>query len=123
MGTEIVVVEDDEGVRDLVAYRLRTDGFDVTTYEDGRAAWEALVSRASPPDAVVTDVMLPGIDGLTLLRRIRGHDGLASVPVILLTSRGLESDVTEAFASGATDYLTKPFRPNELLARVRRVVG
>lgn len=117
MTTEIVAADDDETIRDIVRYKLGGPDRNVTLFENGRECWEYL-ERADPPDIVVTDVMMPGLTGLQLLERIRSDASLASVPVIVLTSRGREEHVVEGFERGATDYISKPFSPNELLARV-----
>ena len=113
----ILVVDDDANVSEVVARYLRREGFEVETVADGRVA----VDRAlvDPPDLVVLDLMLPGLDGLEVCRRLRA---LAPVPVIMLTARGDESDRVVGLELGADDYMTKPFSPKELVARVRAVL-
>ena len=120
MGGVIAVIDDDEAMRELVRYRLRNDGYEVLSFEHGAAVWEALDGGSIDPDLIVSDVMMPGLDGITLLKRLRADERFEELPVVLLTARGREEDVLEGFESGVSDYLTKPFRPNELLARVRR---
>jgi DNA-binding response OmpR family regulator len=113
----VLVVDDEPIVRDVVVRYLERDGFRTLTAADGETARE-LVKRESP-SLVVLDVMLPGIDGLSLCRWIRASSDL---PVILLTARGEEADRIVGLELGADDYVTKPFSPRELAARVRTVL-
>lgn len=116
--TEIVIADDDETIREIIEFKLISKGWDVTAFENGRECWRYLESN-DPPDVVVLDVMMPGLSGLQVLQRIRNDDSISSIPVILLTSRGREEHVVEGFERGATDYMTKPFSPNELVARIK----
>src|SRR5437879_740408 len=113
----ILVVDDEPIVRDVVVRYLERDGFRTLVAADGEAA-KALLERELPA-LVVLDVMLPGIDGLSLCRWIRSN---SAVPVILLTARGDEADRIVGLELGADDYVTKPFSPRELAARVRTVL-
>lgn len=113
----ILVVDDDTNVAEVVARYLGREGFDVETVGDGRIAVDRAL--ADPPDLVVLDLMLPGLDGLEVCRRLRA---LAPVPVIMLTARGDESDRVIGLELGADDYISKPFSPKELVARVRAVL-
>jgi DNA-binding response OmpR family regulator len=113
----VLVVDDEPIVREVVVRYLERDGFDTLEAADGEAA-RALIEQ-SDLDAVVLDVMLPGVDGLALCRWIRGRSEL---PVILLTARGEEADRIVGLELGADDYVTKPFSPRELSARVRTVL-
>ena len=113
----ILVVDDEPIVRDVVVRYLERDGFQTLVAADGEAA-KALLERELPA-LVVLDVMLPGIDGLSLCRWIRSN---SDVPVILLTARGDEADRIVGLELGADDYVTKPFSPRELAARVRTVL-
>ncbi len=113
----IVVVEDDMAIADVVVRYLEKDGFRVDSYGHGGEALDALL--ADPPDLVILDLMLPGIDGAELFRRLRA---LAPVPVVMLTARGDESDRVIGLEMGADDYITKPFSPRELVARVKAVL-
>jgi DNA-binding response OmpR family regulator len=122
MTGQIVIADDDETIRDIVEFKLSGPDRTVTAFENGRACWEHLESN-EPPDLVVLDVMMPGLTGLQVLERMRDDEGLASVPVIVLTSRGREEHVVEGIERGATDYMTKPFSPNELVARANRYLG
>ncbi|MFB6295248.1 MAG: response regulator transcription factor [Halobacteriales archaeon] len=118
MSNDIVIADDDDTIRELVEYKLSNAGQDVTAFENGQTCWEHL--KGVSPALVVLDVMMPGLSGLQVLDRIRDDDELSEVPVILLTSRGREEHVIEGLETGATDYMTKPFSPNELVARVKR---
>ncbi|HZD88149.1 MAG TPA: response regulator transcription factor [Gaiellaceae bacterium] len=113
----VLVVDDEPIVRDVVVRYLERDGFETLIAADGDAARELIERRE--PSLVVLDVMLPGTDGLALCRWIRGRSDL---PVILLTARGEEADRIVGLELGADDYVTKPFSPRELAARVRTVL-
>jgi two-component system, OmpR family, alkaline phosphatase synthesis response regulator PhoP len=117
----ILVADDEEDVRELVSYRLTRSGYDVIDAVDGEEAFRLASERV--PDLMVLDVMMPRLDGYELTRRVRAEESLRSVPVILLTARSQESDVSRGFEVGADDYLKKPFSPDELVARVRAVLG
>lgn len=116
----IYVVEDDAGVRELELYALKQAGYEAEGFEEPAAFREA-VERALP-DAVLLDVMLPGEDGLSLLRFLRQGARTRRVPVILVTARSAEMDKVRGLDDGADDYLTKPFGVMELLARVRALL-
>jgi DNA-binding response OmpR family regulator len=113
----VLVVDDEPIVRDVVVRYLERDGFETMTAPDGDEARRLIETR--DPSLVVLDVMLPGTDGLSLCRWIRGRSNL---PVILLTARGEEADRIVGLELGADDYVTKPFSPRELAARVRSVL-
>ncbi len=115
--TQIVIVEDEPSISEVVGLYLKRAGFDVTTYSDGLSAYEQLAKKL--PDLVILDVMLPGMDGFSLIRSIRDR---SDVPVILLTSRREESDRIAGLELGADDYVVKPFSPQELVSRVRAVL-
>ena len=117
----ILVADDEEDLRELVSYRLSRSGYEVVEAVDGQEAFELATERT--PDLMVLDVMMPRLDGYELTRRVREQDSLRSVPVILLTARSQETDVSRGFDVGADDYLKKPFNPDELVARVRAVLG
>ena len=116
----ILVCDDDELLRELLQFRLKAKGFDVVVASDGR---EALASiQTTYPDAVVLDAMMPGMDGFEVLRRLREEDGTRDIPVIMLTARKGERDIVDALRLGASDYLSKPFIPDELSARLMRLL-
>ena len=119
---KILIVEDDPAVRDVVNHALSREGMATVAVEDGEAALERLRREAEPFDLVVLDIMLPGMDGISVCREIRtGEAGSASseVPVVILTARDDEINVVVGLEVGADDYITKPFRPSELVGRVR----
>lgn len=113
----VLVVEDEPAIAEAVVARLRSEGFDARSVGDGRQAVE--VCRTLKPDLVVLDLMLPGIDGLEVCRRIQAD---RRVPVVMLTARDEETDLIVGLAVGADDYVSKPFSPRELVARVRAVL-
>ncbi len=116
-GTKVLVVDDEPTVREVVVGYLRRDGHDVAEAADGSTALELL--DADPPDLVVLDMMLPGVNGLDVLRRVRA---VSDIPVIMLTARAEEPDRVSGLELGADDYVTKPFSPRELAARVNGVL-
>jgi DNA-binding response OmpR family regulator len=113
----ILVVEDDPTTSQTVALYLRTEGFEVICRGDGRGALESAADR--PPDLVILDLMLPGLDGREVCRRFRAA---SDVPIIMLTARTAEADRVEGLELGADDYVAKPFSPRELVARARAVL-
>lgn len=117
----VLVADDEDDVRDLVVYRLSRSGYDVVEALDGEEAFRLATEQT--PDLIVLDVMMPRIDGYELTRRLRAEPATSRVPVILLTARTQENDVSQGFEAGADDYLKKPFNPDELVARVRAVLG
>lgn len=116
-----LVAEDDEQIAHLLRFILEREGYEVHAAHDGRVALE-LIGRLAPPAVVTLDVMLPHADGYELLGKIRAQPGWAAVPVLLLTARSQEKDIVRALDAGASDYLVKPFKPDELRARIRRLV-
>jgi DNA-binding response OmpR family regulator len=116
-----VVVEDDQIIVTLLEHMLSRQSFAVRVARDGRQATE-FIETLPPPDLVLLDVMLPYVDGFELIRKIREHATWNQVPVIMLTSKSQEQNIVRALDYGANDYLVKPFRPGELLARIRRVM-
>jgi two-component system, OmpR family, alkaline phosphatase synthesis response regulator PhoP len=118
---KVFLVEDDPAVRDVVEHALVREGMQTEVIGDGEAALEHLRS-AEPYDLVILDVMLPGMDGVSLCRELRGGQAgpaLVDVPIIMLTARDDETSVVVGLEVGADDYITKPFRPRELVSRVR----
>ena len=118
MAARVLVVDDDPTVSDVVRRYLERAEYEVTLAADGQGALDAV--RASRPDLVVLDLMLPGIDGLEVCRRLRRDD--PNLPVVMLTALGDEADRVVGLSLGADDYVTKPFSPRELVARVRTVL-
>ena len=115
-----MVIEDEKEIRDLVRYNLERAGYRVATAADGEAGLQQLF--AARPDALVLDLMLPGASGLEILRELRGEPTTNDLPVLVLTARSAEMDKLLGFEHGADDYLTKPFSPRELVARVKALV-
>ena len=113
-------VEDDASIRDIEVYALRSTGFEACGFEDGAEFWDALHARPLP-ELVVLDVMLPGLDGIELLRRMRAEEALAGIPVVMATARGAEYDKIQGLDLGADYYLTKPFGVMELVSCVKAV--
>lgn len=111
----VLVVDDDETVRDLLAYKLGGAGCQVVTAGDAEEAWERLESESF--SLVLLDRMMPDLDGTALLRRMQGDDATARIPVIFLTARRTAAEVVDGLLSGATDYITKPFDPDEVVKR------
>lgn len=120
MSAMILIVEDESAIRDLIRMNLEANGFTTASAEDGYQALDRI--KALRPDLVLLDWMLPGLDGLGVLRKIKAEAALASIPVIMLTAKGEESDVVLGLEMGASDYITKPFSNKVLVARVRALL-
>ncbi|MGE4286875.1 MAG: response regulator [Phycisphaerae bacterium] len=117
---KILVIEDEADVRELLKFNLESRGYDVETCSDGRMALEA--ARRNHPDLILLDLMLPGVDGFTICKRIKGETDTASIKVIMLTARDDENDIVKGLELGADDYITKPFSPKILMARINTVL-
>lgn len=113
----LLVIDDEANLRHTLGYALRQEGYEVLTADDGERGLEAF--RESRPDAVILDVMLPGLDGLEVCRRLRRE---SDVPILMLTARDTELDTVVGLEVGADDYLAKPFSMRELIARVRAML-
>lgn len=120
MSSRVLVVEDESAIRELLRVNLQHAGFDAVICESAEAAAAALALQ--PPDLILLDWMLPGQSGLEFARSLRGHPRHKDIPVILLTARAQEGDKLQAFDVGADDYVTKPFSPRELIARIRALL-
>jgi len=116
----ILVVEDESAIRELLQLHLSLAGFDIEEIGDGAAALER--TRSDRFDLIVLDLMLPGLDGITLCRAVRGQGANLATPILMLTARDSESDKVLGLESGADDYLTKPFGIREMLARVGAIL-
>lgn len=117
---KVLAIEDEADIREVIEYSLRRDGFQVVTAGDGEEGVRMAVREA--PDLVLLDLLLPGFDGLEVCRRLKLDPMTRSIPVIMLTAKGEESDVVLGLGVGADDYVTKPFSPRELIARVKAVL-
>ena len=120
MPGKILIVEDDATLSEKLAEKLRAENYEVLTFLDGESGWEHI--RSERPDLIVLDIMLPGLDGLSICRMIRGDATTMHIPVIMLTARGAEVDKIVGLESGADDYVVKPFGLGEFLARVRALL-
>ncbi len=116
----IYCVEDDSNIRELVVYTLETTGYKARGFEDGKAFLEALALET--PELVLMDIMLPGEDGMALLKRLKASAKTQDIPVIMITAKGSEYDKVLGLDSGADDYVTKPFGMMELISRIKAVL-
>ena len=121
MTKKIVLAEDEPQIARLIEFKLKKEGYDVTWRENGEEALQAI--KAEKPNLILLDVMMPVMDGYEVLRRLKEDENLKSIPVIMLTARAQEKDVVKGIDMGAEDYITKPFHPAELLARVKRILA
>jgi phosphate regulon transcriptional regulator PhoB len=120
MAQRVLIVEDEPDIRDLLVFHLEREGFQVTKCTSGAEAVRA--ARATPPDLVLLDIMLPEMDGLEVCRRLRRDPVTQGLPIVMLTARGDELDRVLGLELGADDYVVKPFSPRELMARIRAVL-
>ena len=116
----VLIVDDDDLIVDLVRFTLESRGYEVLTATDGEEALD--LAGSEPPDLVILDGMMPGLDGLQVLRRLSEGDGKPAAPVIMLSARRQQQDVVGGLASGAEDYVVKPFMPEELAVRVTKLL-
>lgn len=115
---QIIIAEDDEFLGHLLKFKLEKSGYEVTWLTDGKQALEAI--QQTPPVLVLLDVLMPGLTGFEVLENIKSNSELRQIPVIMLTGSDMESDILKGINMGASDYIIKPFRPAELVARVQR---
>jgi len=116
----IIVVEDEPDIREIMLYNLRREGYEAEGFESGSEGLEAI--RAKQPNLVILDLMLPGMDGLTVCQQVRAEAAIKATPIIIVSAKEEESDVVIGLGLGADDYVPKPFSPRELLARVKAVL-
>lgn len=116
----ILIVEDDEDIVELVRYNLAREGYVLHTAMTGEAALKTV--KAKRPDLVLLDLMLPELDGLEVCKRLKADEDFKAIPVMMMTAKGEEADVVTGLEMGADDYLTKPFSPRVLVARVRAIL-
>jgi len=119
-GRTILAIEDEEDILELISFNLSKEGYQVRGAGSGEEALR--LARAAPPDLILLDLMLPGIDGLDVCRFLKREVSTRDVPIIMVTAKGEETDIVSGLELGADDYLTKPFSPKVLLARVRAVL-
>jgi DNA-binding response OmpR family regulator len=122
MKKKILVVDDEADIVELLSYNLKNEGFDVTTSYDGQDALKKLQDRREKFDLVILDIMLPGVQGMDVLRAIKASPATACLAVIMLTAKGDEVDKVLGLEMGADDYVTKPFGVRELISRVKAVM-
>ncbi|HAO25986.1 MULTISPECIES: phosphate regulon transcriptional regulator PhoB [unclassified Methylophaga] len=120
MSISVLLVEDDAAIRDMITFSLRQVGFTCEASKDAESGLEWLKNQQ--PDMILLDWMLPGIDGIEFIRRLRANEFLASIPVIMLTAKGESEDMVKGLSVGADDYINKPFSPPELIARIKAVL-
>ncbi len=120
MERRIIVIEDERDLADLVVLHLEREGYRTASYASGTDGWAAI--ERNPPDLVILDLMLPGMDGAEVCRRMRREERLAGTPLLVLTAKSEESDIVSLLALGADDYVTKPFSLRVLTARVRALL-
>ena len=116
----ILIADDEEHLGRLVKFKLESAGYEVDWRQNGKEAWEGI--HGKKPDLVILDVMMPEMTGFEVLKRIRADEELVSIPVILLSAKGQQADVRAGMELGATEYITKPFRPAALLECVKRLL-
>ncbi len=116
----IYIVDDEEDILDLVDYVMSKEGYTIRRFITGEQVLTAIYKN--PPDLLLLDLMLPGVDGLEVCRRLKGDEDYSTIPVIMLTARGEEEDIVKGLELGADDYIPKPFSPRVLVARVKAVL-
>lgn len=117
---KVLVIEDDAHIWKMIEYKLKKEKHDLTWACDGMKAMEAL--EAAKPDLIISDIMIPYIDGLQILKKVKSMDNLKDIPVIMLTSKAQEDDILKGLELGAHDYMAKPFSPAELILRVNKAL-
>lgn len=117
---QILIIEDEEDIRELVSYNLKRESFAVTEAGSGEAGLKAVAKKK--PDLILLDLMLPGKDGLQICRELKQSEASRDIPVVMMTARGEESDIVTGLELGAEDYIVKPFSPKVLVARVKAVL-
>jgi len=120
MEATIYIIEDDQDIAEILRHNLREEGFDISVFADGDEGLAAIEER--PPDLVLLDLMLPGRSGLEIARLLRRNEQTAALPIIMITARSEEADILHGLEQGADDYITKPFRPREVVARVKALL-
>ena len=120
MKLNILAIEDEKGILDLISFKLTKEGFNVSTAENGKKAWNLVNLKL--PDLILLDLMLPDIDGFDLCRLLKSNNTTKNIPIIILTAKEDESDIIAGLTLGADDYITKPFSPKILTARIKTVL-
>jgi two-component system phosphate regulon response regulator PhoB len=120
MTTTVLIVEDDAAIRDMLCFTLKQSGFICEPHSTAESGLDWL--KTHQPHMILLDWMLPGIDGIEFIRRLRANEALAHIPVIMLTAKGESEDMVKGLSVGADDYVNKPFSPAELMARIKAVL-
>lgn len=120
MAKKIMSVDDSASVRQMVSFTLKDAGYDVVEAEDGK---DALGKLSSPVDMIITDLNMPNMDGLELIRQVRGQEQFKFIPIVMLTTESQAEKKQEGKQAGATGWIVKPFKPEQLLAVVKKVLG
>lgn len=120
MAATILIVEDDVAIRDMLCFSLKHSGFECLPVGDAEQGLDLI--KTQKPDLILLDWMLPGMDGIEFIRRLRANEFWADIPVIMLTAKGESDDLVKGFSVGADDYINKPFSPPELIARMKAVL-
>ena len=121
MSKKIVLAEDEPQIARLIKFKLEKEGFEIEWKDNGEDAFNAI--KEMKPDLALLDVMMPVMDGYQVLKKVKEDDNLKHIPVIMLTAKGQERDVVKGFDLGSEDYIVKPFRPAELVARIKKILG
>ncbi|MCI0496665.1 response regulator transcription factor [candidate division KSB1 bacterium] len=120
VNARIFIIEDDPDICEILEYNLKQEDFETEVFHDGQKALDAILK--DPPDLILLDLMLPGKNGLEIARVIRKDEHTSNVPIIMITARSEEMDVLQGLEQGADDYIIKPFRPKEVIARVKAML-
>ncbi|THB77583.1 MAG: response regulator [Desulfobacteraceae bacterium] len=116
----ILIVDDEEDILELIKYNLKAEGYFLLTAVTGEESVK--IAKKHTPDLIVLDLMLPGIDGMEVTKILKGDEQTADIPIVMLTAKGDESDIVAGLELGANDYMSKPFSPKELVARIRAIL-
>jgi len=116
----ILIIEDETDIQELIQFNLEKEGYRVTSTLTGEEGISQV--KTSPPDLILLDLMLPGIDGFEVCRRLKSDNETRKIPIVMITAKGEESDIVSGLELGADDYITKPFKPRILIARIRSVL-
>lgn len=120
MKHKIVLAEDEPQIARFTIFKLEKEGYEVIWEKDGGAALESI--KANHPDLVLLDIMMPVMDGYQVLKKMKEDENLKNIPVIMLSAKGQERDIIKGFDLGSEDYIVKPFRPAELVARIKKIL-
>jgi DNA-binding response OmpR family regulator len=119
--TKILVAEDERDIRELINFTLRLNGYEVVSASDGEEALELALKEY--PDLVLLDIRMPRLNGYEVCRLIKGNEATKHIPVVFLTAKGQENEVEKGMKAGATDYILKPFSPDQLVERLEKLFG